>query len=203
MNVNLNSFYLKRKNIFDKVEQTTTLKKIVLSLFMACFTGLMAQLIIVLPWTPVPITLQTFAVLVTGLFLGKKWGVFSQSIYVLIGVLGVPWFGGMTGGIGVLLGATGGYLIGFIISTYFIGYMRESNPKYRDFKPMLGIMFIANFLLIYIPGVAILGASIYFAKGSFPSIIELLIMGVVPFIFGDILKILGATVTSKVLLPKN
>lgn len=203
MNESLNSYYSTRKDIFEKIKNFDTIEKIALSFLMACFTGLMAQAVIFLPFTPVPITLQTFAVLITGLFLGKKWGVFSQLLYIGLGIVAIPWFGGMTGGLEVVLGATGGYLLGFIIATYFIGYMSEKYPSSRNFKPMVGIMSFANFILIYIPGTLVLGYSIYLTSGTFPTIMELLIMGVVPFIAGDLLKILGATVASKVLLPKN
>ena len=82
---------------------------------MACITGLMAQIVIPLPWTPVPITAQTFAVLCSGLFLGKKYGCLSQILYVVLGVAFIPWFGGMTGGLEIFLGSTCGFFIGFII----------------------------------------------------------------------------------------
>ena len=60
--------------------------------------------IIPLPWTPVPITAQTFAVLCSGLFLGKKYGCLSQILYIVLGVAFIPWFGGMTGGLDIFLG---------------------------------------------------------------------------------------------------
>ena len=65
----------------------------------------MAQVVIPLPWTPVPITAQTFAVLMAGVVIsGRWWGGISQVMYLAVGLLGVPWFAGMTGGYGVLLG---------------------------------------------------------------------------------------------------
>ncbi|MDO5811287.1 MAG: biotin transporter BioY, partial [Methanobrevibacter sp.] len=110
----------------------------------------MAQIIIPLPWTPVPITAQTFAVLCSGLFLGKKYGCLSQIFYVILGVAFIPWFGGMTGGLEILLGSTGGFLIGFIIASYFIGYITEKYANARNFTRMTAVIGIANFALIYI-----------------------------------------------------
>ena len=73
-------------NNYDKIQQFNNTTKIILAFLMACFTGIMAQVIIPLPWTPVPITGQTLGVLITGLVLGKKYGVLSQVMYVLFGI---------------------------------------------------------------------------------------------------------------------
>jgi len=88
---------------------------------MACVTGLLAQIKISLPWTPVPITGQTFAVLLTGVLLGRWWGGISQVIYVVMGVVGIPWFAGLSGGYSALIGPSGGYIIGFILAALFLG----------------------------------------------------------------------------------
>ena len=125
MNINMDNYYSTRKNIFERIDDASTATKILMSLMMACLTGIMAQLIIPLPWTPVPITAQTFAVLCSGLLLGKKYGCLSQVLYVVLGIAFVPWFGGMTGGLETFLGSTCGLLIGFIIASYFIGAIRD------------------------------------------------------------------------------
>nr|WP_288266853.1 biotin transporter BioY [uncultured Methanobrevibacter sp.] len=169
---------------------------------MACFTGIMAQIIIPLPWTPVPITAQTFAVLCSGLFLGKKYGCLSQILYVVLGIAFIPWFGGMTGGLEVFLGSTGGFLIGFIIASYFIGLITEKYAHARSFTKMALVIGIANFALIYIPGLAGLALFLGF-QGTSVGIIDLLMMGLIPFIAGDIVKILAAASVSKVFLPKD
>nr|WP_287412601.1 biotin transporter BioY [Methanobrevibacter sp.] len=169
---------------------------------MACFTGIMAQIIIPLPWTPVPITAQTFAVLCSGLFLGKKYGCLSQILYVVLGIAFIPWFGGMTGGLEVFLGSTGGFLIGFIIASYFIGLITEKYAHARSFTKMALVIGIANFALIYIPGLAGLALFLGF-QGTTVGIIDLLMMGLIPFIAGDIVKILAAASVSKVFLPKD
>ncbi len=202
MNVNLEKYYSARKNVFERIQDSSTATKVLMSFMMACFTGIMAQIIIPLPWTPVPITAQTFAVLCSGLFLGKKYGCLSQILYVVLGIAFIPWFGGMTGGLDVFLGATGGFLVGFIIASYFIGSITEKYAEARNFTKMALVIGIANFALIYIPGLA--GLALWSsAQGVTLGIVDLLMMGLVPFIMGDIVKILGAASVSKVFLPKE
>ena len=202
MNINIENYYSTRKNIYEGIQDSSTATKILMSLIMACLTGIMAQIIIPLPWTPVPITAQTFAVLCSGLFLGKKYGCLSQIFYVVLGIAFIPWFGGMTGGLEVALGSTGGFLIGFIIASYFIGLISEKYAEARNFTKMVITIGIANFALIYIPGLAGLALFLYSQGISF-GIYDLLVMGLIPFIAGDIVKILGAAGMSKVFLPKD
>jgi biotin transport system substrate-specific component len=203
LNTTIENYYVARKNIFERFQESSTATKVMMSFLMACITGLMAQIIIPLPWTPVPITAQTFAVLCSGLFLGKKYGCLSQILYVVLGIAFVPWFGGMTGGIEVFLGSTAGYLIGFIIAAYFIGYISEKYANSRNFTKMAAVIGVANFALIYIPGLLGLALWAYLTQGTVLGIMDLLLMGLVPFIFGDIVKILGAAGVSKVFLPKE
>ena len=202
MNIDMDNYYSTRKNVFERIEDASTATKLLMSLMMACFTGIMAQIIIPLPWTSVPITGQTFAVLCSGLILGKKYGCLSQILYVVLGIAFIPWFGGMTGGIEVLLGSTGGFLIGFIIASYFIGAIRDKYADARNFTKMALVIGVANFALIYIPGLA--GLALWSSYAGAPlGIIDLLLMGLVPFIAGDIVKILGAASVSKAFLPKD
>ena len=202
MNIKIDNYYAARKTIFERFDESTTATKIVLSFLMACITGLMAQIIIPLPWTPVPITAQTFAVLCSGLFLGKKYGCLSQILYIVLGVAFIPWFGGMTGGLDIFLGSTCGFFLGFIIASYFVGAITEKYVEARNFKKMAVVIAIANFALIYIPGLA--GLALFLGMQGTPvGIVDLLMMGLIPFIAGDIVKILGAASVSKVFLPKD
>ena len=203
MNINLDNYYSTRKNVFERIQDASTATKILMSLMMACFTGIMAQIIIPLPWTPVPITAQTFAVLCSGLLLGKKYGCLSQILYIVLGIAFIPWFGGMTGGIETFLGLTCGFFIGFVIASYFIGAITEKYAKARSFTRMAVVIGIANFALIYIPG--LIGLAVWYSltQGATIGIVDLLMMGLVPFIAGDIVKILGAASVSKVFLPKD
>ena len=203
MNIKIDNYYAARKTIFERFDESTTATKIVLSFLMACITGLMAQIIIPLPWTPVPITAQTLAVLCSGLFLGKKYGCLSQIMYIVLGITFLPWFGGMTGGLDIVLGSTGGYFVGFIIASYFIGYITENYAKARNFTRMFAVIGVANFALIYIPGLAGLALWYSLTTGATLGIVDLLMMGLVPFIAGDIVKVLGAASVSKAFLPKD
>ena len=203
MNINLDNYYSTRKNVFERIQDASTATKVLMSLMMACFTGIMAQIIIPLPWTPVPITAQTFAVLCSGLFLGKKYGCLSQILYIVLGVAFIPWFGGMTGGLNIFLGSTFGFFIGFVIASYFIGLITEKYAKARSFTKMAIVIGIANFALIYIPGLAGLALWFNLTQGATIGVVDLLMMGLVPFIIGDIVKILGAASVSKVFLPKD
>ena len=191
--MNMNNYYTARKNIFQGIRESSTVAKILMSFLMACFTGLMAQIIIA----------QTFAVLCSGLILGKRYGCLSQILYVALGATCVPWFASMSGGIDVLLGSNCGYFIGFILASYFIGTITDKYADARNFTKMAAVIGVANFAIIYIPGLAGLALWAYMSQGAMLSISELLIMGFIPFIVGDIVKILGASSVSKVFLPKE
>ncbi|GAB4314009.1 MAG: biotin transporter BioY [Methanobacteriaceae archaeon] len=203
MSITMEDYYQKRYSFFKWRYQQSTANKIVMALGMAIITGIMAQIVIPLPWTPVPVTAQTFAVLFSGILLGRYWGGLSQAIYVGIGVAGVPWFAGMSGGYGILLGASGGYLIGFILAAIFLGYFSDKYVRSRSFVSMLGLMSIANFGLIYIPGLIGLGVWMYLIQGTIPNIMSLLAMGVIPFLIGDTIKICGAASLAKAVTPKE
>jgi len=203
MEITINNYFEKRYSLFKWRSETSNANKLVMAFFMACITGLMAQIIIPLPWTPVPITAQTFAVLFAGILLGRYWGGLSMIVYLAIGLAGVPWFAGATGGFGTILGASGGFLIGFVIAALFVGYFADKYVNVRSFIPMLTLLMFANFFIIYIPGLIGLSAWIYMAKGSAPGIWTLLAMGLLPFILGDIVKIGGAAALAKAVMPKK
>lgn len=203
MELNIDNYYEKRYWLFKWRSDTSFVNKIVLAFLVACFTGIMAQIIIPLPWTPVPVTGQTFAVLIAGVLLGRYWGGISQFIYVAIGLLGIPWFAGMTGGIGSILSASGGYLIGFILMALFLGYFADKYVKARNFIPMLGLMFFADFVLLYVPGLVQLGIWTQTTTGSALGIWNLLLLGFIPFIIGDLFKIAGAAALTKAITPKK
>lgn len=203
MEISIDNYFQKRYSLFTWRSNTSLLNKVIMAFFMACITGLMAQVVIPLPWTPVPITAQTFAVLMAGVVLGRWWGGISQAMYLVVGLLGVPWFAGLTGGYTVFLGATGGYLIGFILAALFLGYFTDKYTQSRSFRPMLGLMLLANFAFIYIPGLLGLGLWIYLVKGSFPTMLTLLTIGLLPFVFGDLVKIGGAAALTKAITPKE
>lgn len=147
----------------------------------AAATGVAAQVSIPLPGTPVPLTLQTLAVLVVGAALGRTLGALSMGLYVVAGLIGVPWFAGQTSGIHP---ATMGYLIGFIAAAWITGRL-AAQGRDRRFWSAAGLMVIGN-LVIYAIGVPVLALAIGV------SIPEAVILGVVPFLVGDAIKIVAA-----------
>ncbi|WP_286244065.1 biotin transporter BioY [Methanobacterium ferruginis] len=203
MEINIDTYFRKRYSLFTWRSNTTLVNKVIMAFFMACITGIMAQVVIPLPWTPVPITAQTFAVLMAGVVLGRWWGGISQIMYLVVGLIGVPWFAGLTGGYGVVLGATGGYFLGFILTAFLLGYFTDKHVQSRNFRPMLGLMLITNFAFVYIPGLLGLGLWLYLVEGSFPTVLTLVSMGLLPFVLGDLVKIGGAAALTKAITPKE
>jgi len=203
MEITIDNYFEKRYTLFKWRSETSNANKVVMAFFMACLTGLMAQVVIPLPWTPVPITAQTFAVLFAGIVLGRYWGGLSMLIYIAIGLVGVPWFAGMTSGIGILFGASGGFLVGFVLAALVVGHLSDRYVRVRSFMPMLTLLLFANFILIYVPGVIGLAAFMYVANGTVPGVWTLLAMGVLPFVIGDLVKIGGAAALAKAVTPKN
>lgn len=203
-----------RYNAFRWRYELSVVQKITLALGMACLTGLLAQTRIHVPWTPVPITGQTFAVLLSAVMLGKWYAGLGPGLYVGMGICGVPWFTGWSGGIGHLTGATGGYLIGFILAALFLGYFTDTFINSRKFLPMFGLMLFANFVLIHGPGLlwlntfpyeewlggtSALGLGPYEGKGF----LSLLMVGTIPFVIGDITKAVVAAALAKGITPKE
>ncbi len=192
-----------RHNAFQWRCELSLVKKITLALGMACVTGLVAQTRIYLPFTPVPITGQTFVALLAGVLLGQWWGGISMVIYVGLGIAGIPWFIGWTGGISHLAGPTGGYIIGFIFAALFVGHFTDKYIKARKFPRMLGLILFANLILIYVPGLAQLYLWSNLVNGSTVNIYQVLTMGFFPFIIGDVIKSVAVAATAWAVTPKQ
>ncbi len=186
-----------RYNFFHWRYELNVVYKISLAFCFACLTGLLAQLRFYLPGTPVPVTGQVFAVLLAGVLLGKYGGI-SQCMYVGIGAFGVPWFSGFNAGFAYLAGPTGGYIIGFIIAAFFIGFVVDRYTQSRNFLSMLTLMFFSTLILIYIPGLI----QLYLWMGASINIWKLLTIAVLPFIAADIIKTVIAAVIATGITPK-
>jgi len=163
------------------------LKPVLYLLLSVVFIGFFAQIAYDVPWsdTTIPISGQTFAVLVVGMLLGKVWGTLAVVIYLLIGGLGLPVFA--DGGFGweSFEKGTGGFLIGFAVAAFVVGYLAEQGWS-QTFSKCLYAMLIGT-LVIMAFGVAYLTHLYGFGKG--------LEYGFYPFVPGAILKIfLGALV---------
>jgi biotin transport system substrate-specific component len=141
--------------------------------------ALMAQVSVPLPFSPVPITGQTFAVLLVGAALGAKRGSASLLLYLLEGAVGLPVFAGGRGGAAVLLGPTGGYLIGFVGAAWLVGTLAGRGLDRRI--PGALIAFLAGEIAIFLCGAAVL--AVYVGPPN------ALPMGVIPFIPGELIKI--------------
>jgi biotin transport system substrate-specific component len=178
-------------------------RKLVLAFGVAILTGLLAQLRVMLPWSPVPITGQTFAALLAGVLLGKWWGGVSLAIYAGLGAAGVPWFQSFGGGMAYLTGPTSGYIVGFILAALFLGYFTDKFVRSRSFLAMFGLMLFADFVLIYGPGLLQLNLWLNLVKGTPASFSQLLMIGAVPFLAGDILKAAAAAGVARAITPKT
>lgn len=178
-------------------------KKLALSLAMVAVTALLAQIRFHLPWSPVPITGQTLGALFAGVLLGTWWGGISMLLYAVLGAVGLPLFAGWTHGIGVIAGPSGGYIVGFIFAGLFLGYFTDKFIRARSFFIMLGLMIFANFVLIYLPGLFQLNQWLLLIKGQPVTLVELLGMGMFPFIAGDITKAIVAAGAARVITPKK
>ena len=143
-----------------------------LSLGFAIVTALSAQIRVVIPISPVPITGQTFVVLLAGLVLGSTFGAVSMLMYLFIGMSGLPFFSAGVAGLAILKSPTIGYIIGFFLAANVIG--RFAN------KPILGIAL--GSVLIYICGVVGLILILNLTVSN------AITVGVVPFIIGDVIK---------------
>jgi biotin transport system substrate-specific component len=159
------------------------LRDAILILLCTLFVTALAQVKIALPFTPVPLTGQTFAVLLVGAVLGSKRGAASMLSYIALGAFGLPVFAGGASGIAYLSGATFGYLVGFVLAAYVIGLLAEQGFE-RNVRTSL-LPFLVGTVIIYICGVAWLAVIL----GSFTKAIA---AGLLPFLIGDAIKLIAA-----------
>jgi biotin transport system substrate-specific component len=148
------------------------------------FTALAAQVAIPLPFTPVPLTLQTFAVLAGAAALGAERAVLAQVLYIALAVAGAPVLAGGASGREVVVGATGGYLIGFVLASYVVGRISSKGASTKSATTALA--FVLGSLVIYT-----LGAP-WLAYTTSNTITWAIINGVVPFLVGDLIKAVAA-----------
>lgn len=155
-----------------------------------------AQVAIPLPFTPVPVTLQTFVVILAGCLLGSVRGGLAALAYLAEGCGGLPFFAGGTAGIARLLGPTGGYLVGMIVAACVAGVLVEGGFARRWFGLLLTLL--AADLSLFLPGVIWLSA--------FTGASKAIALGLTPFVVGDVLKIAvawGVLHGAAILLPKR
>lgn len=140
----------------------------------------------------IPVTLQLFTIVITLQTIGTKRGIYSLLIYILLGMVGLPIFSGGKGGIGIILGPTGGYIIGFLVMSLFL-HLINLNKKEALWLQI--IFCIIGLLICYAFGTAFY--LLFYANGSVSDIRNVLCTCVLPFIIPDIFKIIIATLISK------
>lgn len=170
--------------IVDSWATQSRVRNAILVMGLTGFTALAAQVAIPLPFTPVPLTLQTFAVLAGAAALGAERAVIAQVLYITLAVAGAPVLAGGASGHEVVVGATGGYLIGFVLASYVVGRMSSKGASTKSGKTALA--FLAGSVLIYTLGAPWLA----FTTGN--TITWAVVNGVVPFLVGDLIKAVAA-----------
>ena len=143
-------------------------------------TALSAFVRIPLPFTPVPLTLQTLVVLLLGAALGRKYGTVTQASYILLGAIGMPIYAGASFGLMHLAGPTGGYLIGFIAAAYLIGKLIPKTHSVSFIK-IFGVMLLGSIVILLL-GTIQLSILLHLSWH------QAFIAGFLPFIPGDIIK---------------
>ena len=162
---------------------TTLQRQVALVLGFSLLNALAAQIAIPLPFTPVPITMQTFAVLLTGLLLGSRLGLLALLTYLAEGLSGLPVFSAGRAGPAMLVGPTAGYLLAFPLAAFAVGWLAERGWDRRPLTTALA-MVLGN-LVIYIGGVGWLATLLGPERA--------VMAGLLPFLPGDLLKLLLAT----------
>jgi len=170
--------------IVDSWATQSRVRNAILVMGLTGFTALAAQVSIPLPFTPVPLTLQTFAVLAGAAALGAERAVIAQVLYITLAVAGAPVLAGGASGHEVVVGATGGYLIGFVLASYVVGRISSNGASTKSGKTALA--FLAGSVLIYA-----LGAP-WLAFTTENTITWAIVNGVVPFLVGDLIKAVAA-----------
>ncbi|MDR2355080.1 MAG: biotin transporter BioY [Clostridiales Family XIII bacterium] len=153
----------------------------------AALTAVCAVISLPLPFTPVPVSLATLAVLLAGGILGAKFGALSQVVYILLGAIGLPVFAGFTAGVGILAGPTGGYIVGYIAAASVVGLLcgRLKGAGIRAMAVLAGAM-VLGMCACYALGTA------WFMYLTNTPLLAALGLCVFPFIPGDLFKIVVA-----------
>lgn len=153
-------------------------KKIAYCAIFVALTAILSQ--IAIPIGPIPINLALISVYMSGIMLGGFYGALSMVIYILLGVIGIPVFVGFQGGAGAIVGATGGFIVAYIFVSLFVGIGAKF---FKDKMIFILLCLIISTALLYLLG------ALWYMQFSAASFYQAIIICVVPFIFGDIIKI--------------
>jgi biotin transport system substrate-specific component len=152
------------------------------SLLFAVLTAVGGAVSFPLPFSPVPITMQSFFTVLAGVVLGPVWGAVSQVLYLGAGLIGAPVFAGGAAGPGVLAGPTGGYLVGFVAGAWLAGWLAGPGASWLR----LALALLAGHAAVFVCGVSHL---LLFTAQSVDTALR---WGLIPFLPGTALKVAGA-----------
>ncbi|MDR3364842.1 MAG: biotin transporter BioY [Clostridiales Family XIII bacterium] len=178
----------------------------------AALTAICGQIMVPLPFTPVPISLALLAVLVCGGVLGAKKGAVAMLVYILLGAVGAPVFAGLTGGLGIIAGPTGGYIIGYLPAAVVMGLLAargseraakagEAGGAAGAARGLKTTKSLGLTIAMGVPAVAVCYAlgTAWFVISTGTGFAASLMMCVIPFIPGDVLKIIAAAAVCEAL----
>jgi len=172
-------------------------KSVTLVLGFAALTALAAKVQFYFLFSPVPVTLQSLAVTLSAVVLGSRKAVMAQATLIGAGLAGLPVFSSPLPGLTVILGPTGGYILGFLLCAYVTGKLFETHTHKIGFLKSSFYFFIGS-MFIFIPGIT------WLSVFTGDSLTNAVLIGFVPFLAGDILKCLiaAATIRSASLLSR-
>lgn len=181
----MNNTNCKKSNIPKK----HTITDIVYTAVFTAIISVLAQISIPLGIV-VPFTLQTLGVFLAGALLGCKRGVISVILYILLGAIGMPVFAGFSGGVSVLFGASGGYIVGFVLTALVVGFMTDRLGRKIW---VLVVSMTVGIILCYVFG-TVWFVALYNIRGNTMNILTALGYCVFPFLVADGLKITAAAI---------
>jgi biotin transport system substrate-specific component len=166
--------------------------------FHLVFVGVLAAVLCIIgpfaiPIGPIPITLATFGIILTGYVLGPKFGTLSVGIYILLGTVGLPVFSGGAGGLGKIIGPSGGYIIAWLALAFFTGFFVK---KFPGKIPLHVIGALVGELVLYIVGTA------WFIVLTKYTLAKAIAVCVLPFLIGDTIKLAAAVGIGAILRKK-
>jgi biotin transport system substrate-specific component len=165
--------YMTFANPLSTTQENTFARDAIIVVLSGLLITLMGQFSIPLPFTPVSISFRFQTILLLSVLLGSKRAVLACSVFLVQGAFGLPVFAGGTSGLVGLLGPSGGYIVGYLIAAFVVGWISEKSKKAI---PAL----LAGTLIVYACG------SVYLS--TFIGIQNAILLGVLPFVFGDLLK---------------
>lgn len=163
-------------------------KNLALTAMFTALTMVLGPLVIVLPFTPIPITLALIPIYLCGALLPKKNAFSALIVYLMLGSAGLPVFSQFKGGLGVLFGPTGGFLLAYPIMAFVIAFLLEKLPQNRLYS--LVIAFIAGLIICYTAGF------LMFMAVAHADLAKALTLTVIPFIPLDLAKIVFAAISA-------